>query len=312
MGPGRTWPPGLRGVVKAPLRGLRYAGAQGFRGILDQIGPAPVAAWSLSRALSASYAGGPLCDLRRSSDSGTLTVLAGDDGEADLGSYAAWAGADTIFCAKVYDQSGGGNHLVQATPASQPKFTPDAGPNGRPAIFDDDTRAATMTLAGGSSIDGMWATGGSAYLAARVGASLGGSVTHKGEIRLCQFDPSGATAGYTRPSFTHGWTGAGFSRAYWRVGDAAPWAAGDAHLWTVAYDAAATTNDPTFYIDGVDAVVQEVTPPAGVAALDTAGMVLFSFQSDGQQIVELLLFAAILSSQENGTLCSDMVAHYVP
>ena len=310
MGGRRHRAASLRGVLTAPLRGLDHLATPGFRGVLDQIGPAPVAAWSLSRALRASHVGSPLFDLRRSSDNGTLSILAGEDGEADLSAYAAWAGADTIFCVTVYDQSGGGSHLVQTTPGSQPKFTPNAGPNGRPAIFDDETRAATMTLAGGSPVDGMWANGGSAYLCARVGSSLGGSFAHKGEIRLCQFDASGASAGFTRPAFTYGWTGSGFSRAYWRT--PAQWEAGAAHIWTVEYNASSLANDPKLYINGVDAGVIKITAPSGATFSDIGAMILFSFQSDGQQLAELTLFSTVLSPEDRLILCGSMITRYDP
>jgi hypothetical protein len=308
MGPGRTWPPGLRGVVKAPLRGLRHAGAQGFRGILDQIGPAPVAAWSLSRALSASYAGGPLCDLRRSSDSGTLTILAGDDAEADLGSYAAWAGADTIFCAKVYDQSGGGNHLVQATPASQPKFTPDAGPNGRPAIFDDDTRAATMTLAGGSSIDGMWATGGSAIVA--LSCSSAGSLSLK-SMQIRVMGSEGAQIGKVRPGFYFGWSSAGNGSAFWRTVATGPLDEGAAFVWHVEYSASSTSNAPVCILNGEPTAMTVVRPALGVPEADSGTLSLFSFSTDGMHIWEMIYFRGALSNGESVTLNINFTSRYV-
>jgi hypothetical protein len=78
-----------------------------------------VAAHSSTRALYASY-NGPLYQVMRQSDGMTLDIGVVQPSEGDPGGYAD-AAAQDAFCAntycwitKLYDQSGNGNHLVQA------------------------------------------------------------------------------------------------------------------------------------------------------------------------------------------------------
>jgi len=78
-----------------------------------------VAAHSTTRALSASY-NGPLYQVLRQSDGKTLDIGVVQPSEGDAGGYAN-AAAQDAFCANtycwittIYDQSGKGNHLVQA------------------------------------------------------------------------------------------------------------------------------------------------------------------------------------------------------
>jgi hypothetical protein len=78
-----------------------------------------VAAHSTTRSLYASY-NGPLYQVMRQSDGRTLDIGVVQPSEGDAGGYADAAGQDA-FCANtvcwittVFDQSGKGNHLVQA------------------------------------------------------------------------------------------------------------------------------------------------------------------------------------------------------
>ncbi len=82
-----------------------------------------VAAHSSTRALYASY-NGPLYQVMRQSDGKTMDIGMVQPGEGDPGGYAN-AAAQDAFCANtyclitiLYDQSGKGNHLVQAPPGT--------------------------------------------------------------------------------------------------------------------------------------------------------------------------------------------------
>jgi hypothetical protein len=82
-----------------------------------------VAAHSTTRALYASY-NGPLYQVMRQSDGKTLDIGVVQPGPVNPGGYAD-AAAQDAFCAntygwitKIYDQSGMGNHLVQAPPGT--------------------------------------------------------------------------------------------------------------------------------------------------------------------------------------------------
>jgi hypothetical protein len=82
-----------------------------------------VAAHSSTRALYASY-NGPLYQVMRQSDGKTIDIGVTQPSEGDPGGYAD-AAAQDVFCANthcwittLYDQSGNGNHLVQAPPGT--------------------------------------------------------------------------------------------------------------------------------------------------------------------------------------------------
>jgi len=96
---------------------------QGPCDIFSAAGTPCVAAHSTTRALYSSY-NGPLYQVIRQSDSKTLDIGLVRPSETDPGGYAD-ATAQDSFCAndlcwitKIYDQSGKGNHLVQAPPGT--------------------------------------------------------------------------------------------------------------------------------------------------------------------------------------------------
>jgi len=82
-----------------------------------------VTAHSTTRALYASY-NGPLYQIMRQSDGQTLDIgvvrpANGDPGGyADAAAHDAFCSDDLCWITKIYDQSGNGNHLVQAPPGT--------------------------------------------------------------------------------------------------------------------------------------------------------------------------------------------------
>ena len=99
------------------------ARTQGPCDIYAAAGNPCVAAHSSTRALYASY-NGPLYQVMRQSDGKILDIGVAKPGDGDPGGYAD-AEAQDAFCENtlcwitvVYDQSGNGNHLVQAPPGT--------------------------------------------------------------------------------------------------------------------------------------------------------------------------------------------------
>lgn len=82
-----------------------------------------VAAHSTTRALYAAY-NGPLYQVMRQADGKTLDIGIVQSTDNDAGGYAnaaaqdAFCGDDLCWISKVYDQSGKGNHLVEAPPGT--------------------------------------------------------------------------------------------------------------------------------------------------------------------------------------------------
>jgi non-reducing end alpha-L-arabinofuranosidase len=96
---------------------------QGPGDIYTEAGVTCVTAHSTTRALFTSY-NGPLYQVRRDSDGRTLDIGVIQSSATDAGGYAD-AAAQDAFCTDtvcwittIYDQSGKGNHLVQAPPGT--------------------------------------------------------------------------------------------------------------------------------------------------------------------------------------------------
>ena len=90
------------------------------------VGPGDVVAgadgwWGL-RAYSAATEGNKAVNLRRSSDNATSDFNTLANGNLDVASIAAFMGAGNVFIATLYDQTGNGNDLSQATTANQPQL----------------------------------------------------------------------------------------------------------------------------------------------------------------------------------------------
>lgn len=80
--------------------------------------------WGGFRAFSFATIGTAAIRLRRDSDQAESDfVTLAPNGLLDTGSISSFKGAANLFVTKVYDQSGNGNDLVQATAASQLNFT---------------------------------------------------------------------------------------------------------------------------------------------------------------------------------------------
>jgi len=77
--------------------------------------------WGL-RAYSLAKAGTVAINLRRDSDNATLDFRTRSNGSLDVSSIASWLGAANAFVTKLYDQTGNGNDLIQATGANQPSL----------------------------------------------------------------------------------------------------------------------------------------------------------------------------------------------
>src|SRR5674476_1167655 len=114
-----TLPVATMMIASAQSGAGRKLRPQGPCDVYAAAGTPCTAAHSSTRALSASY-NGPLYQVLRQSDSKTLDIGVVQPSANGGGGYADAAAQDS-FCAntycwttKLYDQSGKGNHLVQA------------------------------------------------------------------------------------------------------------------------------------------------------------------------------------------------------
>lgn len=78
------------------------------------------AGWWGLRAYSAATAGNNCADICTTAGGSTTTIKTLANGNFDVASASAALGGNSGFIAKLYDQTGGGNDLVQATGTNQP------------------------------------------------------------------------------------------------------------------------------------------------------------------------------------------------
>jgi len=107
---------GFGGIVESPTAQIAP-----FVGPLDAYTTGMLAARSVSRRLLSSYSSS-LLRVRRSSDNAELSIGFNDAGNLNTAAMLAFVGAGNGFISIVYDQSGLGNNLVQATAAAQPQI----------------------------------------------------------------------------------------------------------------------------------------------------------------------------------------------
>jgi hypothetical protein len=122
-----------------------------FVGAYDDI-PNIVTAYSTRRLLTAYT--GSLLRIRRSSDNEQQDFGYDGNGDLDTAAIATFVGGGSGFIVTWYDQSGGGYHANQATPAAQPLYVA-SGQNGRPVPrFDGNDDFLSM---------GAWGAGINAF-----------------------------------------------------------------------------------------------------------------------------------------------------
>lgn len=127
------------------LRRLMMAVQSGPASVfLDDITPAPRAALSLSKLISDAAT---CVRVRRSADNAEQDIgFSGDS--LDIAALMSFAGSGSAFVTTVYDQTGNGENLIQATAASQPRIV-NAGAYDGKLVFDgsdDSMRIQSLSL----------------------------------------------------------------------------------------------------------------------------------------------------------------------
>jgi hypothetical protein len=111
-----------------------------FSGILDDY-PTAAGAWSVARRLSSTYTGNILT-VRRASDNTTQNISYTPSGDLDTASIASFCSGTTGHVTTLFDQSGNGVNLSQATTTKQPIIYETGavvtrGPNSEPSLYFD-------------------------------------------------------------------------------------------------------------------------------------------------------------------------------
>lgn len=128
---------------------LLLMGGAEFQGALDTLGTGLASAWSVGRRLRTGYTSN-IIRVRRSSDNTESDFGYLANGAVDVAAVAAFCGAGDGFLTAIYDQSGLGRNLLQATTANQPIVVSSGvaqTQNGRLwAVFNGSTSTRRMTV----------------------------------------------------------------------------------------------------------------------------------------------------------------------
>lgn len=116
---GRRVAPDIRRDAREPY-GSGDVPTPVFSGILDALSASAAGAWSVNDLLRAAYAGNAL--RVRNGTTNVETDVGFSGGLVDTDAIAAACGSDDGFVVTVYDQSGNGRDLTNATAANQPKI----------------------------------------------------------------------------------------------------------------------------------------------------------------------------------------------
>ena len=120
--------------------------------------PNPAGIYGL-RLISSTY-GGPLVNLRRSSDNTLQDFSPGVGGNFPTASAITFAAGSLLFVHTWYDQSGNGNDASEVT-SRQPLFSTSVFDlNGNPAILFGDSTQAALSVTAAASINDVFANGG--------------------------------------------------------------------------------------------------------------------------------------------------------
>ena len=217
-------------------------------------------AYSCARRLSYAY-NGPLCNIRRSSDSASVDFYPDPSGSIDRSALSSFCAGASCFIATEYDQSGNANNARNATAATQPALAIE-GSQLNYAVCGTwgNGGNASLTVTQNAATNSLFASGGF------VSAVSNKTATITGAMRLLSkagggagWEVSGAfSLGYGYPQFTaYGSAGNGA----WVSSTFMPSAGG--HIFDVAYSEASLSNTPSFGIDGGALTYQSAAQPSG-------------------------------------------------
>lgn len=275
-----------------------------FVGILDQLSTASVGAWSMRR-LTNTYEG-DACTLIRASDSTTQAIGFDADGNFDAATAATFLTATTGKGTAWNDQSGNGNDASQATDASRPAYTASAINSLPMWDFLGGVNAPRFNAANSASLQNLFASGGTLVVVMAM-ETTADRIVSKGDTNgwglvrnggnpafYCAFDTSSANARTNGSEFS---TNA-------------------AALLVVTYNGGTSGNNTLFYKNGSATTRLTISSGTGSQKSDAAsGLSIGARFTTGAnpfvgKMAEVMLFPAVLSSEDLATLTANIAAYY--
>jgi hypothetical protein len=217
-------------------------------------------AYSCARRLSFAY-NGPLCNIRRSSDSTAVDFYPNPAGVIDKSALTTFCANTSCFIATEYDQTGNGNSAHNSNASTQPALAIEgSGLNYAVCGTWGNGGSASLTINSNTSINGVFASGGF------VSAVTNRTATITNAMRLVSklsggagWEISGAyTLGFGYPQFTLDATGV---NGAWVSSTPMPSSGGQ--IIDVALSYASLSNVPALGVNGASAVYQSATQPSG-------------------------------------------------
>jgi hypothetical protein len=266
-------------------------------------------AYSCARRLSFAYKG-PLCNLRRASDSATVDFYANAAGVIDRSALSSFCANTTCSIATEYDQTGNSNNARNTVATTQPALTIEGSAlNYAVCGTWGNGGNALLTVAQNTAINGLFSTGGFASVVQNKTATITNA------MRLLSKSSAGSgwelsgglTLGYGYPQFT---SYASSVNGAWISSAAMP---SGGHIFDVAYNYASLANVPNFGVDGSSSSYQSSTQPAGTIS-DGNNLVIGNTAAGGfgwpGDICEILLARQSLSATQIDAIRRNQAVFY--
>ena len=267
-------------------------------------------AYSCARRLSYAY-NGPLCNIRRASDSASVDFYPNSAGVIDKSAISTFCANTSCFITIEYDQSGNGNPARNTNAATQPALSFEAsGLNYAVCGTWGNGGNVSLTVGANSSINGLFAAGGFASVVSTRTATITNAMRLLSKVSgSTGWEISGAYAlGYGYPQFTL--DASGVSGA-WVSSSAMPSSGG--HIFDLAYSYASQSNVPTIGVDGASASLQSSTQPTG--AIGDSNNLIIGNSSSGSfgwpgDICEVVLARQSLSPAQMDAIRRNQAVFY--
>lgn len=233
-----------------------------------------------TRLLNSSYTG-PIIRLRRSSDDAELDFAA-TGGDLNVPAITAWLGGATGYAVKLYDQSGQGNPVVQATASKQPQLVLQGTASGRPVLRFGTAQYMTV----GTNFPAPFTL---SYTARQTGGARGrmlGSVNNNWLL--------GWHGGKRQRAFFNGWVSESNTNA-------------DNSTYT--YTATSTGSIATLFENG-QLIASNGNGTAGPDGIELNGYINGSETSDAE-FMDVVLFNTVLGASARIAVENNMQHYYV-